>query len=1010
AFNDTVQAMVRGEGDGRFTGDTCSKGGELRRCDWNNVALRNNRGQLMGIMSLVLDISDQWQAEVELRRNEQMYRALVETCPDAILLADLSGRIQMANQQCAHLHGFDSLADLIGLPVQQLVAPEERERFHQEILAVPDEFIGFVSHRELMMCRGEDQRFLAELSYTTILCTSTQEPSGLVLVCRDISTRRRIERELEAHRLSLEELVRERTAELDSARVLLSQIIDSLPMPVVVLDREHRVTHWNRASESALAMPAQRMLGSSDHWRPFYPGPRPILADLVMDNDTAQMLELYGPRYRPSPLMPGAYEAEDYFPGFRRWMAFTAVPLRDAQGRTIGAIETLLDISERKQAEETLVKARQLAESAARLKGEFLANMSHEIRTPLNAVIGMAHLLLKTPLNDKQQDYTLRIQNAGKMLLGLLNDILDFSKIEAGQLNLEHTSFVLDDILDNVTTLIQGRAQEKGLEIHFAIDPDLPTRLIGDPLRLAQILTNLLSNAVKFTAHGQVVSFFRAVARDGQKIKLEVAVQDSGIGMTPDQQEKLFQAFSQADTSTTRKYGGTGLGLTICRRLCQMMGGEIWVESKPECGSTFTFSVWLDGQPQTDAQPAPGHTRSQLALVVDDNQLARTILSSLLSRLGFTVEIESGGPAALARLRDAGRPFVEWLFIDWNMPGLDGLEVARTIRAEFTRQPRLVMVTAAEPQALEEAAQAGDIDALLTKPVIFAQLEKLLDRLEGRGGSARPSVPRSPARLAGMKALLVEDIPTNQLIACEMLREMGVTVEVANNGLEALAAIGPHPGRYDLVLMDVQMPEMDGLEATRRLRSNPALQGLPIIAMTAHALESERERCRQSGMNDFLAKPIEPQALEASLLRWHRQTGPQHATPQSPAPSEDFLLREITPDVRLPGIDLRDGMRRMMNKPRLYTKVLHDFLKRFHNEVAEIRSELQRGDQGSAERRAHSLKGLAGTIGATHLYQQSGELEYRLRARNVDPQDDLAAFAVALDEVITGLRAYFGEH
>ena len=787
-----------------------------------------------------------------------------------------------------------------------------------------------------------------------------------------------------------------RPAKLEDDHDTLAKIIDSSPVPAFVIDADHVVTHWNRACEQIIGVPAGDILGTRNQWRAFYPAQRPIMADLVITGEMTLIQKLYSNKYRKSLLIEGAFEAEDYFPAFDRWLFFTAAPLRDRHGQIIGAIETLQDISERKLAEIALTDAKGAAEAAANAKTEFLANMSHEIRTPMNAVIGLAHLLLKTELTDKQRDFVSRIHGAGQMLLGLINDILDFSKIEAGRMQLEETEFALDGVLDNVTSVLLHRAQEKGLELQYVVDPDVPPKLNGDPLRLGQILINLIGNAIKFTAKGSITVFVRRLPGDGSLAHLEFDVQDTGIGMSIAQQQSLFNAFCQADTSITRKFGGTGLGLTISKRLAQLMKGDIWVRSQPNLGSTFTFSVKLAlGRENT---PAP-HLVRRRALVVDDSPLARSILIALLEKQGYTALPAESGEQALAMLGDSRSARFEFVTIDLNMPGMDGLELADAIRNQIAPAPKLVMVTATDTAALVGESRLNCFDAVLNKPVTAAQIGKLVNQ----GDAPVASMPSKPAPLAGVRVLLVEDMPTNQLIASEILESFGITVDLADNGVQAITKLLEDRNRYDIVLMDIQMPEMDGLEATRRLRASQQLGHLPIIAMTAHAMDSERRRCLEIGMNDFVTKPIDPDLLRDILIRWR----PTQATPAQAKKMESAPMSSADGLPDLPGIDKADGLRRMMNKPALYEKVLRDFHARFMAEPEVIRAAMQAGDYATAERRAHSTKGLAGTIGALGLQNASKELELALRQGETLPDGIFQRFESELNAVIASIAHGF---
>jgi signal transduction histidine kinase/DNA-binding response OmpR family regulator len=680
------------------------------------------------------------------------------------------------------------------------------------------------------------------------------------------------------------------------------------------------------------------------------------------------------------------------------WIHALGHVVRDAGGKPTDMYGVTQDITDFKQLEQALIGARRKAEEATEMKSLFLANMSHEIRTPMNAIIGLSHLALRTELTPKQRDYLHKIHNAGTSLLAVVNDILDFSKIEAGRLDLETTEFRLDDVIDSVTTVIAQKAREKSLEVLAQVSAAVPPVLLGDPLRLGQILTNLVNNAVKFTERGEIRLRVELLEQTGDKCQLQLAISDTGIGMTAEQAARLFQPFTQADMSTTRKHGGTGLGLTICRRLVELMGGQIWIESHPGVGSTFSFTVWLGvGEQASTGRVVPEQLGGLDVLVVDDNPAARDILEEALRGLVHEVATAASGAEALAavRHRAAGEPW-HVVFMDWQMPGMDGLEAARQIRTDpaIARQPAIVLVTAFDREEVREAAEALALDGFLLKPVTRSTLVDALLDILGATVTETAAIPTSASetfRFPGLRVLLAEDNPINQQIAVELLTAAGASVEVAANGAEAVAKV-LQGGPFHLVLMDLQMPEMDGHQATARIRAEPRFAALPIVAMTAHATLEERQRCLAGGMNDHVAKPIDPMALFAALAR-HCRAEP---AADEPAAAADQPILD-GPD----GLDSRGALARLAGNRALYEQLLRQFLD-LETTPVEIGAALAADDWPQAERLAHTLRGVAGNLGAHRVERAAAEVEQRLRERR-SPR--LEALASALGDLAARLRA-----
>ena len=927
-------------------------------------------GRAVQVVGVVRDVTERRREEDQRHASEARFRQLIEEAPVAVGISR-GDRITYGNPAFHAMFGGDDLAPLVGRLVQDLVAPRSLAEFstrsQRRSAGAPAE-----RNYEMVGRRTDGSEFNCLVSLTEV--TLADGAASLVFV-QDIS-----------ERMQAQVAVRQ---ERDRANHYL-HVVESI---LVVLDDQGRITLINRKGLQTLGYEEAELIGRD--WFSV------CLLPAIRDERRRLYLEL----------MQGRDELREYREidivtkgGDRRVVAWRSSLIVDDRGRLSGILNAGEDITERRRAEQALqelnaslearvaertrelersnadlAEARDAAQAATRAKGNFLANMSHEIRTPMNAILGLTDLARRAPdLPGAVQSYLGKVRRAGESLMVVINDILDFSKIESGKLEIESREFPLDDVLEKVTALVGLGANEKGLEFLLSTAPDVPARLVGDPMRLGQVLLNLCGNAVKFTERGEIVVVTaRAAPSAPGRVALRFAVRDTGIGMSAEQMARLFQPFDQLDASTTRRYGGTGLGLAICKQLVALMGAEIGVHSEPGKGSEFHFTLEFGLPGGADAAAAPPEpawdARGLRVLVVDDNQGAREIVQHLLGGLGCHAEAADSAGATLQALEQPG-PGWDVVLLDWHMPGQDGFDAARMIRASphVGRQPRLVLMTAYSDDVVSQRASAEGFDGLLGKPVtsasLLATLGTLFDSPESLANSAAPlgTAARAPESLRGSRILLVEDNELNQMVARDLLTQVaGAHITLATNGQEALAAL--HVQAFDLVLMDVQMPLMDGYEATRRLRAEAVHAALPVIAMTAHAMERDRQLCLAAGMNDFVSKPFEPRELFAVIDKWLQPVPRAADAPAPPAPEP-------------PAVDFELGVRRCMGRVELYDRIVRRFLETQSDDAVKLRQCLERGDLAQAILVVHSLVSAGGAVGAELLSGASRELQSALRA------------------------------
>ncbi len=978
------------------------------------TALRDAQGAIIGYLLIGTDNTARKAAEEALLRAGALQSAIFNSANFSSIATDANGVIQIFNVGAERMLGYTAADVTDKITPADISDPQEviaRAEALSVELATPIapgfEALVFKASRgiediyELTYIRKDGSRFPAVVSVTA-LRDAHDAIIGYLLIGTDNTARK----EVEAEQKKLDQRLRDQQF---YTRSLIESNIDAL----MTTDPQGIITDVNKQMEALTACTRDELIGAP--FKNYFTDQERAEAGIkqVLAKGKVTNYELTA-RGRDGKQTVVSYNATTFY---------------DRDRVLQGVFAAARDVTERKRLDQVLEEqnvelqsAKVLAERASLSKSDFLSNMSHEIRTPMNAIIGMSHLALKTEMTPRQRDYLKKIQGSGQYLLSIINDILDFSKIEAGKLSVEETEFSLEKVLENVASVIAEKTTAKGLELVFHVHRDVPNELIGDPLRLAQVLINYANNAVKFTDTGEIKVAIRLGEQSTHDALLHFSVRDTGIGLTEEQRGRLFHSFEQADTSTTRKYGGTGLGLVISKRLAELMHGEVGVESEFGRGSTFWFTARLGKGTAAKRQLLmSADLRDCRALVVDDNDSARAVLCDLLESMSFVTDQASAGKQAIEAIERAAasnQPY-DIVFFDWLMPGMDGIETVRQLRARPHRKlPHMVMVTAyGREEVLQGAAEVG-MESVLIKPVNASMLFDCVAGVLGETlserrvmGDALSPAAENLAGIKGARVLLVEDNQLNQEVAIELLRDAGFEVDLAGNGEIALARVQAEA--YDVVLMDMQMPVMDGVTASQEIRKLPRLAKLPIVAMTANAMASDRQRCLDAGMNDHVAKPIEPDLLWKALLRWIpvRHAVGETASAAQPA-ARGANAANAANDSGVPagitnisGLDTATALQRMLGKTPLYLSMLRMFVDSQKNTIVEIRAALAHGDLATAERLAHTTKGVAGNIGAMRVHGLAGELEYALResAPGETIEVKTVALATPLGELVAAL-------
>ena len=931
-------------------------------------------GRALRLMGAFQDVSARRAMELALRRNAELVRSVIENLPCGLSVFDADLNLVAANGEFRRLLDFPD-----ALFAAEPTRFEDIIRFNAARGEYGSENVEATVQAIFERARSPSVAHQFERvrpNGTPLEIRGGPMPGGgFVTTYTDVSARKRAE------------------AEVERSAQLLRGALSAIDEAFVLFDPDDRLVFCN------------------DKYRQIYPG----MAHLMEPGTSFEDI-----------VRPGA-ENGDYAEAIGRvdaWMVERLAAHRAgnrtlvqklSSGRTLRIVERKMpdghtvgfrvDITE-------MMRATEAAQQASVAKSQFLANMSHEIRTPMNAILGMLALLRKTELSTRQADYAVKTEGAARSLLGLLNDILDFSKVEAGKMTLDGHPFRIDQLLRDLSVIVSANVGAKPVEVLFDIDAGLPRQLVGDAMRLQQVLTNLTGNAIKFTAQGEVVLSIRVLEQDAAGVTMEIAVRDTGIGIAPENHARIFSGFTQAEASTTRRFGGTGLGVAISQHLVALMGGELRLDSALGQGSRFHFNITLpvaSDRTADSATPRPAPGAPLRALVVDDNPTAREVLQRMGDALGWTITVADSGAAALALLQDEAAQGIVFdaVFVDWQMPGLDGWATSQRIRELGLggKTPVIVMVTAhgREMLAQRSAADQALLDGFLVKPVTPSMLFDAIANVGlglglGTAGPARPASTVGAQRLAGLRLLVAEDNLNNQQVARELLEDEGASVQIANNGKEAVEAVAAADPPFDLVLMDLQMPVMDGFTATRAIREDLALLALPIVAMTANAMASDREACLAAGMNEHVGKPFDLDHL-VQVLRTQAGRGKAPLASGAPARVTQQLPAAVREAAAAAGVQIDAAIARLGGKADVYRHMLQRFVDDLARLPAELHGLATAADSEAAARVLHTVKGVAATLGADALAAEAarGETVVQRASTPAAVRQALAAAGAAIE-------------